>query len=541
MFKTYPHYLINNKKIIFQKLLIIFFFICIFLIGIMSVSDYGVINDEYTHRLNGFITLNYLGEIFLPEITKKYTFEKNFPSFDNMPDQLRYYGGSVIHAPLGFLEILLEIKDKKNIFLFKHHAYYFIFFLSLIYFFRIIKNRFKNWKYAILSVTIILLTPRIFANSFYNNVDIPFMSFTIFSIYYGLKFLKKPNIKYIILFSLFSAISIDIRLIGAVIPTIIFIIFFFNKIKTQKFKEVIVKLFFVFLLTSFLVFLFWPMLWSNPLNNFFQVILNLANHPINQEVFFFGKNISVDNLPWFYLFAWIFISTPIFYSLLFLIGIFLFVLLFLRRKKKAKINDIDVIFLLGIIIPIFIPIILSSTLYNGWRHFYFVYPLMVYFMIYSISFFFENFKNKKMIIVFNIILFISLADIGYWMIKNHPNQYTFFNKLVRKNAQTNFEIDYMGASYKENLDFLIMYEKKKDISIFNASETKIWHQLFSLKDEDRLKIKEISKNEAEYWITNYWFDKNLYDKKFYDNYKLINEIIVDGIKINSLYKKIKAL
>ena len=34
----------------------------------MSVKNYGTTNDEYTHRLNGFITLNYLGEKFLPDL-----------------------------------------------------------------------------------------------------------------------------------------------------------------------------------------------------------------------------------------------------------------------------------------------------------------------------------------------------------------------------------------------------------------------------------------------------------------------------------------
>ena len=54
---------------------------------------------------------------------------------------------------------------------------------------------------------------------------------------------------------------------------------------------------------------------------------------------------------------------------------------------------------------------------------------------------------------------------------------------------------------------------------------------------DRLKIIESKKEEAEYWITNYWFDDNIYDKNFFDKYEIVNEVLVDGNKINSLFKR----
>ena len=96
---------LKYKSEVYRIFVTFIFFISILIIGLLSVNDYGAVNDEYTHRLNGFITLNYLGEIFLPDITRQYTIDKNFLSFDEMPDQLRYYGGTILHAPLGFLEI----------------------------------------------------------------------------------------------------------------------------------------------------------------------------------------------------------------------------------------------------------------------------------------------------------------------------------------------------------------------------------------------------------------------------------------------------
>ena len=279
------------------------------------------------------------------------------------------------------------------------------------------------------------------------------------------------------------------------------------------------------------------MLWENPFQNLINVIINLANHPIELDIFFFGETINVNNVPWFYLPTWIFISNPILYSLLFIFGIFLTIAIFFGLIKKMKLNDIDIIFFLLILIPILIPILLGSTIYNGWRHVYFIYPFMVYFMIFFISFIIEKIENKKINLFLKLLLIFGLLDIGLWMIKNHPHQYVFFNKMIRKDVSLNFEMDYMAASYKENLEFLINNEKKKKFYVFNSSKTEMWYPLFSLYDSDRLRIIESNKENADYWITNYWFDDTIYDKNFFDKFEVLNEVIVDGNKINTLFKR----
>lgn len=525
------------KSEVYRVFITFIFFISILIIGLLSVNDYGAVNDEYTHRLNGFITLNYLGEIFLPDITRQYTIDKNFVSFDEMPDQLRYYGGTILHAPLGFLEVIFGIEDKKDVFIFKHYVYFLIFFISLIFFFKILNRRFNSWQYSILGTSLLFLTPRIFANSFYNNMDIPFMSFLIIATYFGVRFLSKPYKKYIFLFSLFSSIAIDIRLVGGILPLVILIIYFSQNLMKKNLKKSVVNLVLIFFMHIIFIILLWPLLWENPIDNLIKIFVNMANHPLDFDVFFFGENINVTNLPWFYLPTWIFISTPIMYTLLFLIGIIFFLLAFFSLNSKIKINSTDKIFLLMIMVPAILPILLNSTLYNGWRHFYFIYPYIVYFMVYGIFFLLEKICIKKINILIKILLVIGMLDISFWMVQNHPHQYVFFNKIIRKNASVNFELDYMAASYKENLDYLVNNENKENFNIFNASETKIWYPLFSLSKSDRNKIRETAKLNADYWITNYWFDKTIYDENFFNNFEILNEIKIDGNKINSIFKR----
>ena len=527
----------SSKKIHkYRKITIFLFFSIIFIIGFSSVKDFGATNDEYTQRLKGFITLNYLGEKFIPKLTKKFRGDKEFPKFENVPDNLRYYGGTIIHTPLAFLEIIFDIKDKKDIFLFKHYFLFFIFFISLISFFSICNYRFSNWKYGILGVLILFLSPRIFANSIYNNLDIPFMSFMIISLNCGLSLLKKINLKNIILFSFFSAIAIDIRLMGIIMPFIIVFILFLNTImKTKNYKNFFLSAFYIMILTFSFVIIMWPMLWENPIINLINVFNNLANFPLTGYNLYLGSLVPISETPWHYMPIWILATTPLTYSFIFLIGIVKFTN-DIFHKKNIDLFLKDLTFILIFFSPILAIITLNSSLYDGWRHMYFTYPCFVIFGLIGIEWFLKIIKNNKLYYLIQFIIIFSLFNTGYWMVKNHPHQNVFFNKFVRTNVNKIFVLDYIAASYKVNLDYLVENEKKNKYYIFNSSETKLFYPLFSLKDEIRLKFIVSKKENAEYWITNHHFDKETYDDDFYEKYEILNEVIVDGNKINSLFK-----
>ena len=62
--------------------------------------------------------------------------------------------------------------------------------------------------------------------------------------------------------------------------------------------------------------------------------------------------------------------------------------------------------------------------------------------------------------------------------------------------------------------------------------------LLCLNEKERSRIEIVrSPNNADYWITNYYNDKNNYDESFYDEFIMINDIVVDGNSINTVFKK----
>ena len=169
---------------------------------------------------------------------------------------------------------------------------------------------------------------------------------------------------------------------------------------------------------------------------------------------------------------------------------------------------------------------------------YFIYPSIIMLSLLGIDFIQKIIKKRYLYITFLLVIIFSLTHTAYWMIKNHPNQNVYFNKLAGKNVQNNFDMDYWGLSYKQNFEFLLNNEKKEKYYIWNASKTKIEYSLFSLNQSDRLKFIQINKKEAEYLITNYYLDQQIYNEDFFKKYKILNDIKVDNISVNTIYKKI---
>ena len=79
----------------------------------------------------------------------------------------------------------------------------------------------------------------------------------------------------------------------------------------KKFKKTLLTLISVFLSTIFMIILFWPMLWENPIQEYDKRNFKFSKSSIKSKCIFFGKTISVTDVPWYYLFTWIFITTPI--------------------------------------------------------------------------------------------------------------------------------------------------------------------------------------------------------------------------------------
>ncbi len=190
-------------------------------------------------------------------------------------------------------------------------------------------------------------------------------------------------------------------------------------------------------------------------------------------------------------------------------------------------------------------ILLNSTLYGGWRHLYFIYPGLVYFMIISAEIIFKMFKNKiYKTFVFTIFIVALITNIVN-LIKLHPYQNIYFNFLVEKRANELFEIDYWGLGNAESLRQIIFdadKNKLNKVQVRTASFTPLNYTklIMSESENERLILTGTKHLNQDYIFTNRVYERNpkfLKKYKIPDNYKKIFVLRRGNVVINEIYKK----
>ena len=541
----------------FLKNIFYFLFTIYFITGLSIFRDYGISVDEEFQRYSGFYWLNYILQ-FLPFNTLEADALNRFNEIGGFtlpnPKDFPFYG-VVFDIPLAFLETILNIQESKNYYLLRHFFNFIIFFLSSIYFYKILKSRYKNRNIIFLGVLLYISSPRIFADSFYNNKDIVFLSLVTISIYYSFKLLDNFNYKNIIYFSLLSGITCAARVLGIFLPLSFLLLSFFSflnkKFNFYDFKKIMLYLFLFFLF----LYLFWPYLWENPIENFLYSFKVFSDYTaLKIKMLFNGRYILSNILPLSYLPTWIGITTPIISLILMIIGFgYLLKRFFIRITGLKNIsthedlwrgnNEKKDFYIFLIFTSITVYIILSNTvLYTGWRHLYFLHFFMIYIATFGI--YFLNFVIKKRKIFTYFITLLILFNF-YQIFKFHPYQNLYFNMLISDNKKNDFEVDYWGlAGVKFIKDILLIENNKKIIRIGVASYLPLERSLKMLNKDEASLIKIVGQDfkQADYIFNNNMseVDKNKNNK--YDipkNFKKTSEFNLKGFTVYELYKKIE--
>ena len=542
-----------------QKLITYSLFIFFFLTGVLIFKDYGISTDEDFQRLVGFYWLNYIanffpGSNFLLDVQNKIKLIGDLTLSVESGETFKYYG-IIYDLPLAFIETVFNITDPKNFFYLRHFFNFFLFWMSSIFFYKILIIRFKNWSLAIFGVLFYVLSPRIFAESFYNNKDLILLSLFSITFYYVLIFFKKENNLNSIKLGIISAVCTSSRVLGILLIITCLLIYIFDLISLfkERIKSYNKYIVLVFSYSIFLIII-WPYLWENPFKNFYNTIKIFSNYLHIMQVLYNGDYYYSNNLPWHYSIVWPAITTPILYIFFFIFGFFFFIKRFLYRfvkidnsnKKYSHLwvgyrEKFDVF--LFLIIFYFLIIKLNATLYDGWRQLYFIYPIIIYYAIYALQIFYYYLKGKKYII--NYLLTAYLTFLIYILYTMHPMQMVYFNFLAKNNASINYQVDYWGLSSIQAIRKILNYENNKSkVRIANASYVSLWRSLVLLDKDDKNRIEFVGQDykNADYIFTNFNSEVNMRVNSKYSipkNFQLVDSLYVNKIKVYDIYKKIK--
>lgn len=548
--------MIINQNILL-KIVSFFLFSIFLLVGLFSFKDYGITIDEEFQRASGFYWLDYVLNFTNFESLKTSVNDIiSKPRHFTLPPPEKYnQWGVIFDLPMALIETIFRIEDQKDYYHLRHFFNFILFFCSSIFFFKLLLDRFYNYRISILGTLFYVLSPRIYGSSFYNNKDLIFLSLLTIALYFCFKLFEKINFKNLLLFSFFAAACTASRVLG-IFLLLSFIGFYFlsislDKVKINKFFPVINC---CFLYSIFLIIL-WPYLWSNPLVNFLSAFKFFSNHYLDIKMLYDGDYIKSTNLPYLYILKWILITTPLLYIILFVFGYLKTISNFFNRVLNIENNNSngnfwegknekkDLFILFNLTVILFYLILFKTVLYNGWRHIYFLNIFIIYFStlgLYNIDLYLNS-KFKTNLHFFITVIF--LISVVFKMFSYHPFQSLYFNNYLKNMTHEKFEIDYWGLSGKKFLKDLIETNKDKDsISIGVASYLPLERSAYLLEKEKREIINIVGQNyyEADYIYTNFIYEEGKYKDfkyKIPENFTLINDFKIDGFKVYEVYKK----
>ena len=413
------------------------------------------------------------------------------------------------------LEGIIGFDDTRSVYIMRHCLTFLIYFFSVIVFYFFLKNFFNSQIYAIAGSMFYFLHPRLFSHGFFNLKDSIAMSLVALFLLPTLFMHNSGKYKHCLFAGIISGLAITARIPLVFLPLLVVSLMLFASF--QQNSSIVIKrtLFNSFIFISLVIistYAFWPIIWESPLDSLKNIFFNMKNHKWDGNNFFFGAYIKPTNLPWYYLPTWIAITTPISYLILFLIGVFYNV-----KNTFSKLNGkkiFEQFMLTGFFAPLIIIIVSNATLYDGWRHTFFVYPFMCFIMtqgfIYFSKILYPRRKNHKYLFEAIILLTILLGPI-YQIVKLHPNQQVYFNLLVGSDPMQNFEGDYWGLSNKQGLEWIVDNDKRDIITIVTLNSVPSSKNRHILKTEDRIRLRFIKRDvgtpfseiNGDYYMTNF--------------------------------------
>jgi hypothetical protein len=462
------------------------FFAGVFLIGLLMYDDYGVSCDEPLQHELGLATWDYLSG-------------KNTNLLSN--------GNLYLNPFIGLLEVLpekiLQLKTESDIYLSRHLLNFIFCWVGFIFFYLLALRLLRDYRFALLSCLLFLLTPRPIAHCFYNSKDLPFLFLFVVNVYLLVAWIEAPSRSKIIWMVICSGMLVGTRVAGLLFPVVLVSAAIFSTM-AGKFKWKEMKLLALYLLLfPVSVYIFFPTFWHNPVAEFLTAVAVMSRHPYDVTSFFLGETVHSLQTPWYYIPVWMGIIIPIGWWIFFFAGLITLAMSIIRERFAFPVYW--VVILTWLLLPLLTAIILHSSTYDDGRHLFFIYPPFLLIvtagfreLIQSGSGIFKRFRVYTAVLVF----VVTVVYLSVFMVKYHPFQYAYFNAIGRHYATGYFEKDYWGLSYRQGLEYLVKYDKSDQLKIAWKVDPGEWNLIW-LKEEDRKRIQAVRYEECEYYLTNF--------------------------------------
>ena len=441
---------------------VLILFIFLFWFGFSNIGEYGRPIDEPPEQ-----------EILLMNI-KEYSKMTGVPLKSELFDRVGRISESIeqdhgIAAYYLFTPILMTTGRETLASMAAFHMYtYGIWFLGVIALFFLLGEVDRNRWTPAAGTLLYYFSPRMFAESHYNNKDIVLLSLVLVMLMFAARVLNRWKLPDIIGFAIASGFLMNCKIIGIALwgLTGLFalayvILYGQKKARSRNLQDLALAA----SLSLIAFFVLTPAMWRFPVSYIRHCLSNAAAFSRWDKSFLFhGKTVTPmkTGVPRTYLIQWILMTTPVCMIVLFLLSIGIFAGKVIQRndrKYRSAENKISpdyyyLMFLTTFLFPTIASVIKAPTLvlYNGWRHNYYLYAYIVLCAAYSVDWILEE-QSRKISGVLSVrkviggIIVIGFAATVSDMMIHRSFEYMYFNPAARALTDVEgFEGDYWNVA-----------------------------------------------------------------------------------------------
>jgi len=517
------------------------FFGLLLLAGVLLHRDYGVSWDEPTDHLNGMVNVKYIAEILAPEKVAQDPSARLIPGFRNYRDNDH---GVLFEIPVTLLSYAFTHHDSRAYYFLRHFCIFLVFVLGVWAIYRIGTRWLRDWRWGLLAAAALVLSPRFFAEAFFNGKDIVFMSLFALAVHTLTRLIERPTLPRAVWHGIATAAAIDVRILAVILVPYTLGLLLLAATQAGSNRRLIQAAGVYLLATSIATVVGWPYLWADPVGNFLAAFQNLNHYPWKFTNLYMGRLLTIAELPWHYAPVWIFITTPLPYSLLALVGLgAVGQQLWHGGWRKAGLlpNRLNLLLIGWLLGPPGIIIVLHSALYDTWRHLYFVYPALVLLAVRGVLVFMSLMKAPRSVLVRRLalaLLVVAGLETGRTvlrMVRLHPYEHMYYSFLSPNTVERQFERDHWALSFRQGLEWLLTHDPSAQVGV--SITWPLVHPLYNneliLPAAQRARVVYVPKPQRGcYYLTGYrWHPQSYADSLGREIYS----IRAEGIKILSIF------
>ena len=343
------------------------------IVGAITLEDHGIMWADASHqRVIGGAPLDYLAG----------DGERAFDRIVYAP--ARYYG-PVFETPLVLVERILGLEAVRDVTFSRHLLTHLFFLASGVACYLLVLRMFGNRLLALMAMVLFLLHPRIYAHSFFNSKDIPFLAMFMIALFLMHRAFRRDTLGAFILCGAGVGLLANLRFAGIALFAAVLVLraldLSFAHGREERGRTLLTGG--AFALAAILTYYAsLPVLWTDPFGRFADLIGALSAHPAEVFNFFQGDWFyAPDGPPTDYVPVWIAITTPPAVLLLAVIGAIALAWRGVRRPRgilRDGPTRFGLLLLFLCVAAMVAVVALESTIYNEWRHLYFLYaPLLL--------------------------------------------------------------------------------------------------------------------------------------------------------------------